>query len=200
MGELKVPGFSTMLHPLGQGQMLGVGFDAEDLGNFSLFQGVQVSLFDVSEPENPARLDVKINGSRGSSSEATFDHHALFYDADNKIVGLPMNVFGNPSETNGSNYGEFKSSGSVFYKINDGHLDEMTRISHADIMSSSCLEAQKMNVSWWSSENKSFDVRRIVSLDGEILTVSSFGIKFYDPNLANMTHQIVFSGDSVTCL
>ena len=49
-GELKIPGFSSYLHPVGDGLLLGVGQDATDEGR-SL--GAKVSLFDVTDPTNP---------------------------------------------------------------------------------------------------------------------------------------------------
>ena len=53
-GELKIPGYSAYLHPVGPGLLLGVGRDATPDGATG---GVQVSLFDVSDPADPVRLD-----------------------------------------------------------------------------------------------------------------------------------------------
>jgi hypothetical protein len=55
LGELKIPGFSEYLHPLGDGLLLGVGVDADDQG-FST--GAKVSLFDVSDPARPVETSV----------------------------------------------------------------------------------------------------------------------------------------------
>ncbi|MEO7370406.1 MAG: beta-propeller domain-containing protein, partial [Ilumatobacteraceae bacterium] len=52
-GELKIPGYSAYLHPVGDGLLLGVGQDASDEGRV---QGTQLSLFDVHDPTNPVRL------------------------------------------------------------------------------------------------------------------------------------------------
>ena len=46
-GELKIPGYSAYLHPVGDGLLLGVGQDANADGATT---GVQMSLFDVSDP------------------------------------------------------------------------------------------------------------------------------------------------------
>lgn len=51
-GELKIPGFSSYLHPIDEGHLLGVGTDGNDEG-FTF--GTVVSLFDVSNPAEPAR-------------------------------------------------------------------------------------------------------------------------------------------------
>ena len=46
VGELKIPGYSAYLHPVGEGRLLGIGRDGAD---------VQASLFDVSNPAAPHR-------------------------------------------------------------------------------------------------------------------------------------------------
>jgi hypothetical protein len=55
LGELKIPGFSEYLHPLGNGLLLGVGVDADDQGAST---GAKVSLFDVSDPAAPVETAV----------------------------------------------------------------------------------------------------------------------------------------------
>jgi Beta propeller domain len=50
--RLTLPGFSTYLHPLGAGRLVGVGQLA---GANGTARGLQVSLFDVSDPARPAR-------------------------------------------------------------------------------------------------------------------------------------------------
>jgi uncharacterized secreted protein with C-terminal beta-propeller domain len=52
-GALELDGYSAYLHPLGNGRLVGVGQEADTNGRV---QGVQVSLFDVSDPASPRRL------------------------------------------------------------------------------------------------------------------------------------------------
>lgn len=54
-GELKVPGFSSYLHPLGEHRLLGVGSTATDQGRVT---GAQVATFDLGRPTSPRRIDV----------------------------------------------------------------------------------------------------------------------------------------------
>ena len=74
-GELKIPGFSRYLHPLGGGLLLGVGQDADPDTGRAL--GLQVSLFDVSDPAAPAQL-ARVPLGRAESA-AEFDHRAFTY-------------------------------------------------------------------------------------------------------------------------
>ena len=73
-GELKILGYSAYLHPVGEGLVLGLGQDADDLGRT---KGTQLSLFDVNDPANPRRLDTVT--MEGGWSEAEGDHHAFTF-------------------------------------------------------------------------------------------------------------------------
>lgn len=80
-GELKIPGYSAYLHPVGDGLLLGVGQSADADGRT---QGTQLSLFDVSDPTSPQQLSTLMVGG---SSDAEWDHHAfLFWPEDGTIV------------------------------------------------------------------------------------------------------------------
>ena len=81
-GELKIPGFSSYLHPLGGGLLLGVGQNADPRTGQPL--GLQVSLFDVSDPASPTRLD-QVDLS-ASSRSVSFEHRAFTYHAGRAYV------------------------------------------------------------------------------------------------------------------
>ncbi|HET9258997.1 MAG TPA: beta-propeller domain-containing protein [Acidimicrobiia bacterium] len=75
VGELKIPGYSAYLHPVGEGLVMGVGQDATDTGQVL---GTQVSIFDVSDLANPQRVDT-FTLSEGTNSQVEYDHHAFLY-------------------------------------------------------------------------------------------------------------------------
>ena len=53
LGELKIPGYSAYLHPIGEDLLLGIGQDADENGRPL---GTQLSIFDVSDLRKPTRL------------------------------------------------------------------------------------------------------------------------------------------------
>ncbi len=92
-GELKIPGFSTYLHPVGENLVLGVGVDGDENGQTN---GMKVSLFDVSDPENPIECDkITIDGLRTDnamryiSSAAYYTHKALCWDGTSNTMYIP---------------------------------------------------------------------------------------------------------------
>ena len=85
LGELKIPGFSSYLHPVGDGRLLGVGQDADAEGRTT---GLQVSLFDVTNPGAPVRLSTVDLGPGWSPVE--HDHRAFLYWEPAALAVLPV--------------------------------------------------------------------------------------------------------------
>jgi len=76
-GELKLPGFSSYLHPLQENRVLGIG---EEDGK------VKAVIFDV-ENDNPEVLDSLV--LEDYYSEVSSSHHAFQIDRENKVFFLP---------------------------------------------------------------------------------------------------------------
>lgn len=93
-GELKIEGYSAYLHPIGPGLLLGVGRDATPEGRGL---GVQVSVFDVSDPSRPTRLH-HVALSDTSTSNVEHDHHAFLWWAPTKLAVVPVSSFDGPDE------------------------------------------------------------------------------------------------------
>ena len=85
LGELKIPGYSAYLHPVGEGLILGVGQDATEEGRPT---GTQLSLFDVSNLRSPTRLHTEHIGLGWSEAES--DHHAFLYWPRTGLVVIPF--------------------------------------------------------------------------------------------------------------
>jgi hypothetical protein len=179
LGELVIPGFSVYLHPVPGDLLVGVGFDAADQGDFSWLQGVQVSLFDVKDPLRLERIDNKILGTRGSSSEVTSDHHAFYFNPESRLMAVPVVELAG-GEPGTSQYGKGVAfSGAVLYRV-DRTLDEVARVSHVDLMPDACRQRLSEG-RWWQDGGASLDVNRVLELDGRLLTVSRYGVKAHDP-------------------
>jgi hypothetical protein len=130
--ELEIPGFSNYLYPVGSNYLLGVGNDAQQVGQVTQIGGLQLSLFDVSNASRPNRVSNIILGGVGSYS-ALFSSHlalsAISIDANQTHFSLPAAI--NFSDTS-QNY-----SGLLQLEISHGSNPSMTlntplKPSHAD--------------------------------------------------------------------
>ncbi|MFW7380960.1 MAG: beta-propeller domain-containing protein [Oligoflexus sp.] len=186
LGQLKVPGFSTYLHPVADAPlMVGLGFDALEAGQGAAQQGLLLSLFDVQDAENMTRSDYRILGQRGSYSDATANHHAFFYEASQQWVGFPYVELVNPRDSSPWANGEqLQFSGAIVFQIADvanpasARLEEIARLSHQDFMPASC-ERLIRNGRWWSEKADSLDINRMFRHEDWLITVSRFGLKAY---------------------
>jgi uncharacterized secreted protein with C-terminal beta-propeller domain len=87
-GELELRGYSAYIHPLGGGLLLGVGQDATTEGRTL---GTLASLFDVSDPEHPERLDSFTLGQ--TRSDVEYDHHAFLWWPRTQLAVLPVQTY-----------------------------------------------------------------------------------------------------------
>jgi hypothetical protein len=118
-GELKIPGYSAYLHPLGEGLLLGVGQDATAEGRTT---GAQLSVFDVSDPARPVRLHRR-TVARFAYSEAEYDHHAFLYWAPAALAMLPIEAYGER--------GDEGFAGAVAFRLETGRpIVEAGRLEH----------------------------------------------------------------------
>ena len=90
VGEFTVPGYSEYIHPLGENHLLTIGKDAVELGDWAVYQGVQISVFDVTDFAAPQLVDAEIVGDRGTESEALYNPHAFNYFASQDMLAVPM--------------------------------------------------------------------------------------------------------------
>lgn len=86
-GELKIPGYSAYLHPIGGDQLFGVGQNADAEGRVT---ELQVSAFDVSEITRPTRTDA-LGFGRGYT-QVEHDSRAFTYLPDRRLAVLPASV------------------------------------------------------------------------------------------------------------
>jgi Beta propeller domain len=144
-GELKIRGYSAYLHPIGSDLLLGVGQDADERG-WTL--GTQLSLFDVSDPANPARLHHRVIADSGSDVE--YDHHAFLWWSPSKLAVLPLMQY------NGDGF-----YGAIGFRVDrSGGIEELGRAAHqgdAMISRSLVVDGRLFTLSYGGIEMNSLD-------------------------------------------
>jgi len=110
-GQLQLPGYSSYLHPLGGGLLLGLGRDVD--GNYRT-TGVQLSLFDVSDPAHPV-LRSRIHLDNAWTSADT-DHHQFLYWGPRHLAVVPLQQSQPPSGS-GSGQAQAPFQGAVAFRV-----------------------------------------------------------------------------------
>jgi len=124
LGELHIPGYSDYLHPYDETHLIGVGKHTveADGGDFAWYQGIKISLFDVSNVTNPVQMDNVIIGDRGSDSPILYDHKALLFDKSKNLLVIPIleakiDRSEYPGEVPPHAYGEPVSQGAYVFDV-----------------------------------------------------------------------------------
>ena len=112
LGELKIPGFSSYLHPISDTMVLGVGSDADEDGRVT---GAKVSLFDVSDLAAPR--EVAVWTAPDGWNDVGWDHRAFLWWAPEELAVIPVTVWN-------------EWSGAVVLRVADGTITEVGRVDH----------------------------------------------------------------------
>jgi len=86
LGKLKIPGFSSYLHPLGDDLLLGMGQDATQSG---MTTGAQAAVFDIGDLRDPKRLDTS-GFDPNTELAVTWDTRAFTYLPERRTAISPL--------------------------------------------------------------------------------------------------------------
>jgi uncharacterized secreted protein with C-terminal beta-propeller domain len=92
LGNLTIPGYSDYLHPYDENHLIGIGKEttASEQGYFAWYQGVKISLFDVSNVNHPVQIANYTIGDRGTDSPVLSDHRAFLFDKSKNLLVIPV--------------------------------------------------------------------------------------------------------------
>lgn len=162
-GELKIPGYSAYLHPIGEDLLLGVGQDADEQGRIL---GTQVSLFDVSDPAKPLRTH-QFKLPTHSRTEAEFNHRAFLYWPQTGLAVLPVGWW---EYKDGS--GQWESyHGAIALRIGSSGIERVGSIEHD-------LDPDRDESAFYGLTHA--PIRRSLVIGRELFTLSEAGLKGSD--------------------
>jgi uncharacterized secreted protein with C-terminal beta-propeller domain len=172
LGELKIPGFSTYLHPYDENHIIGFGKDTEirnnGNGEVAYQKGMKLALFDVSDLSNPKQEFMTTIGDSGTYSNLLSDHKALLFSKEKNLLAFPITVMEQTTDKNtsaGTSKGIF--TGAYVYNIDlktgFNLKGKLTHINNNDI--------DAYNYNWNST------ISRVIYIKDNIYTISNSSIK-----------------------
>ena len=140
LGELEIPGYSTYLHPYDENHLIGIGMDTKEVvhrdynggvtSTWTETVGMKMSLFDVSDIENPIQIDSTSIGNRRTVSAILSNPKALLFSKEKELIAIPVNnynkdfssrtsdTYEDDIERYNSNNNNYVSEGYLVYNIN----------------------------------------------------------------------------------
>lgn len=166
--ELKIPGFSEYMHPLGTTHLLTIGRDGTDEGQVN---GLALKIFDVTDAKNPQQTHTySFSGNDwGGYSEASYNHKAFTYWAEKGLLAFPYvgyqatNCGEDTNCEGGTAWGSFLE---VFSATADG-ITRLGEINHSGFFA----DQTDPNYCGYG-----IDVRRGVFIDDYVYAISYGGV------------------------
>lgn len=103
LGKLKIPGYSTYLHPYDENHIIGIGmeteeqtrrdFDGDIISSTSRIVGMKMALFDVSDVNNPKQISNTVIGDRRTTSAVLTNPKALLFSKEKNLIAIPVNNY-----------------------------------------------------------------------------------------------------------
>lgn len=95
LGELKIPGYSTYLHPYDETHVIGFGYDTKSNSSNTgvVNDGIKMSMFDITDFNNPKEMFTVKIGDRRTSSALTHNHKALLFDKEKNLIAFPISTY-----------------------------------------------------------------------------------------------------------
>lgn len=172
LGELKIPGYSTYLHPYDENHIIGFGENTEtkEDGNVVTI-GMKMALFDVTNPTSPKEMYSMDIGERGTYSELLYNHKALLFSKEKNIIAFPISI------SEGENYhSNLKFQGAIVYGLDlENGFNLKGKIAHMQITEG------------YNDYDYTKEVERIIYIDNNLYTLSEGLIKA--TNMDNMEEK-----------
>ena len=143
LGAVKITGFSSMLVPIDQNTILGIGYHTqnEDYTWMEVEEGVKLALFDVSDKANPKVLDSKSYVDYYSPVQS--NPKALVYNPERGDFVIPLNYvyYGTVDYDSYEEYvpNEERTGGMLNFKVEDGKIKEVDLYQEDYISTERCV-------------------------------------------------------------
>lgn len=158
LGKLKIPGYSTYLHPYDEKHLIGLGYDTKESEWGGIINnGIKLSLFDISDFKNPKEVDNYVIKGRYTDSQAVHEHKAFLFSKNKNLLSIPVREYlGENSRS------EYKYSQSAYiFDIDDKGFKLKGKITH---------EKKELGSNYWY--NSPSAIKRTLFLDNNLYTIS----------------------------
>jgi uncharacterized secreted protein with C-terminal beta-propeller domain len=167
LGELVIPGWSDYLHPYDENHVIGLGREVAANGRR---EGVKLSLFNVTDIENPKEISKFVIGDSSTWTIAAQEPHAFLFSKEKNLIVIPVRI----------NYTE---SSAYIINISMEHGFELRgNVSHPK------NEYDPMDYNWYLT--RAHYIKRSFYIDDTLFTLSSSFLQMDNLNDLNHINRI----------
>ena len=133
LGELKIPGYSTYLHPYDENHLIGFGMQTEEkvnrnssgrvISTTATITGMKMALFDVTDINNPIQISDTVIGDKRTTSAILTNHKALLFSKEKQLLAIPVNNYTEDFEIDNSS-NTYSSLVNSYTRYNKEYVSE----------------------------------------------------------------------------
>lgn len=169
IGELKIPGFSTYIHPLDDGHLLTIGIHMPDPAGGPVDwqeRRMKLSIFDVRDPTKPLEKFTETIGTASGWSEAAWEHKAFNFFPEKGLLAIPFSDY---RASSNDYWSDFVSDLRVFRVDAAAGITPIGALGLADVYQTYAYRDWTWSWSPW--------VRRSVMADDFVYAISDAGVR-----------------------
>jgi len=209
LGELKIPGYSTYLHPYDENHIIGIGMETEEkiirnssglvTRTTSSIIGMKMALFDVSDVRNPKQISNTIIGDSRTTSAILTNPKALLFSKEKELIAIPVNNFAEDfSVTSSANtYSSLISSYTNYSKsyLAEGYAVYKINLEDGFSLKGMITHDNTKNRKTWQTTSK---LLRGLYIDNNLFTVSETTIKVNDLDSLEQKAELNLTNNQTT--
>lgn len=132
LGELKIPGYSTYLHPYDATHLIGIGYDTKtNQWGGTQNAGIKVDLYDVTDVANPKQMSTLTLGDQGSYSDVLNNPRLFTWYTKKNLLLMPATLMTSANDKTDTYRNKDAWQGTVAISIDTVNgVKEKSRITH----------------------------------------------------------------------
>ena len=186
LGKLKIPGYSTYLHPYDENHIIGIGMETKEIINrnsngkvistTAKVVGMKMALFDVSNVNSPVQISSVVIGDSRTTSAILTNPKALLFSKEKSLIAIPVNNYSQDFEVTSSN--NYETMINNYTKYGKPYNAERYFVYNINVQDGFKLKGvithEKTNATYYYSNSK---LLRGLYIDNNLYTVSETMIK-----------------------
>jgi len=187
LGELKIPGYSTYLHPYDENHLIGIGMETKETVNRDSYGrvrsttakvvGMKMALFDVSDVENPKEISHVVIGDNRTTSSILTNPKALLFSKEKGLIAIPVNNYKEDFETTTSD--NIQSTINYYVQRSKDYISEGYLVYDINLVNGFNLKGTVTHENTEKTYGYGYDSKllRGLYIDNDLFTVSENEIK-----------------------
>ena len=115
LGEDKISGFSTMLVPIDEKTLLGIGYSTEENEFGEATNGLKLALFDIGNPAKPKVIGEK--EFEGVDSNVQYEPKALVVNSEKNYFAIP------------ATFDDYETAGALVFRVENGKIKMLKKFT-----------------------------------------------------------------------